>query len=60
MLWVARQSRPDIMCDISILASDTKHATVQTMHCTNKLIRKIKSEEVLVLGQQEFPQTGGV
>ena len=46
ILWVARQSRPDIMCDISILVSSTKHATVQTLHCANKLIRKLKSEEV--------------
>ncbi len=46
ILWVARQSRPDIMCDISILASNSKHTTVQTLHCANKLIRKLKSEEV--------------
>lgn len=46
ILWVASQSRPDIMCNISILASSTKHATVQTLHCANKLIRKLKSEEV--------------
>lgn len=46
LLWVARQSRSDIKCDTSILASSTKHATVQTLHCTNKLIRKHKSEEV--------------
>lgn len=45
-LWVERQSRPDIMCDISMLASGTKHANVQTLHCANKLIRKLKSEEV--------------
>ena len=48
ILWVARQSRPDVMCDISILASNTKHATVQTLHCANKLIRKLKSEEVIL------------
>lgn len=46
ILWVARQSRPDIMCDVSMLASNTKDATVQTLHCANKLIRKLKSEEV--------------
>lgn len=46
ILWVARQSRPDIMCDISILASNTKHGTIQTLHSANKLIRKLKSEEV--------------
>lgn len=32
ILWVAAQSLPDIMCDISMLASSTKHATVQTLH----------------------------
>lgn len=46
--WVARQSRPDIMCDTSLLASTTKHATVQTLHDVNKLIRKLKSEEVIL------------
>ena len=46
ILWVARQTRPDVMCDVSILASSTKHATVQTLHCTNKLIRRLKSDEV--------------
>ena len=48
ILWVARQSRPDIMCDTYILASNTKYATVQTLHCANKLIRKLKSEEVIL------------
>ena len=46
ILWVARQTRPDVMCDVSILASSTKHATVQTLHCINKLVRKLKSDEV--------------
>lgn len=46
ILCVARQSRPDIMCELSILASSTKHATVQTLNCTNKLIRKLKLQEV--------------
>ena len=48
ILCVARQSRPDIMCDTYILASNTKYATVQTLHCANKLIRKLKSEEVIL------------
>ena len=64
ILWVARQSRPDIMCDISILASSSKHATVQTLHCANKLIRKLKSEGFSawekVLGKRQLPKTGGV
>ena len=46
ILWVGRQTRPDVMCDVSILASSTKHATVQTLHCINKLVRKLKSDEV--------------
>ena len=46
IISVARQTRPDVMCDVSILASSTKHATVQTLHCINKLVRKLKSDEV--------------
>lgn len=46
ILWLVRQSMPDIMCDISMLASGTKHAAVQTSHCTNKLIRKLNSEQL--------------
>jgi hypothetical protein len=30
ILWIARQSRPDIICDASNLASNLKNATVQT------------------------------
>lgn len=33
------------MCDISILASSTMHATVQTLHYAHKLSRKLKLEE---------------
>lgn len=46
ILWVAKQTRPDIMFDVSSLASNIKHATVQSIHDTNKVIRKLKSEKV--------------
>ena len=46
LLWVARQSRPDIMFDACILASTLKHGTVQTMHEANKVVKKLKSEHV--------------
>lgn len=46
ILWVAKQTRPDIMFDASSLASNIKNATVQSIHETNKVIRKIKSEKV--------------
>jgi len=46
LLWVARQSRPDIMFDTCVLAANLKHATVQTMHEANKVVRKLKSEHV--------------
>lgn len=46
ILWVARQIRPDAMCDVSILTSSTKAASVQTLHTVNKLIRKLKSDDV--------------
>lgn len=46
ILWVARQSRPDVMFDGCNLASNTKHATVQTIHEANKVVRKLKSQQV--------------
>lgn len=46
ILWVAKQTRPDVMFDACILASILKNATVQSIHDTNKVIRKLKSEKV--------------
>lgn len=43
LLWVARQ---DIMFDTCILATNINHATVQTLHGTNKVMRRLKSEQV--------------
>lgn len=54
----ARQSRPDIVCDISIQAS-SKHATVQILHCGNKLVRKLRRKvlEVSALGKRQLTLT---
>lgn len=46
ILWVAKQTRPDIIFDASNLASNIKDATVQSIHETNKVLRKLKSEKV--------------
>lgn len=53
-LRVARQTRPDIMCETSILASTIKHATIQSLHDANKLTRKLNSKEVA----QKFQNLG--
>ena len=46
ILWVAKQTRPDVMFDACILASSLKNATVQSIHDANKVIRKLKAEKV--------------
>jgi len=46
ILWVAKQTRPDVMFDTCILASSIKNATVQSIHEVNKVIRRLKSEKV--------------
>ncbi len=46
ILWVAKQTRPEIMFDVCSLASNLKYATVKSIHETNKVIRKLKSEMV--------------
>jgi len=46
ILWVARQSRPDVMFDACNLASSIKKATVQSLIDTNKVVRKLKAEKL--------------
>ena len=46
ILWIARQSRPDIIFDASNLASSLKKANVQTLNEANKIIKNLKSETV--------------
>lgn len=48
ILWIARQSRPDIVLDASNLASNLKKANVQTLiaNKANKIVKNIKSESV--------------
>lgn len=46
VLWVAKQTRPDVMFDTCSLASNIKNATVQSIHEVNRVIRKLKSEKV--------------
>ena len=46
ILWVAKQTRPDVMFDACILASILKNATVQSIHDANKVIRKLKADKV--------------
>ena len=57
ILWIARQSRPDVIFEASNLASSLTRACVQTLVEANKIIRSIKSEKVTLkfnyLGQDE-------
>lgn len=46
ILWIARQARPDVLFDASMLASAQKNATVQNIIDANKVIRKLKAEQV--------------
>lgn len=48
ILWVARQSRPDVMFDVSNLASKLKDATVQAIHEANRIVCKLKSKKVVL------------
>lgn len=51
ILWVARQSRPDVMFDASNLASGLNKATVQTIHEANRIVCKLKSKKVVLIFQ---------
>ena len=46
ILWVARQTRPDVIFDASSLASRIKDAKVKDLLEANKVIKRIKTEKV--------------
>ncbi|CAC5413705.1 unnamed protein product [Mytilus coruscus] len=46
ILWIARQSRPDVIFDASNLASSLKKANIQTLNEANKIIKNLKSETI--------------
>lgn len=46
IVFVAKQTRPDVMFNTCSLASDIKNATVQSVHEVNKVVCKLKSEKV--------------
>lgn len=48
ILWVARQTRPDVMFDACYLAASLKGAKVQNIIDANKVVGKLKSEDVVL------------
>jgi hypothetical protein len=60
IVWIARQTRPDILFDGSNLASLIKHATVQNIIDANKVIRKLTSDKITLkfqfLGEEKSLQ----
>ena len=46
ILWTSRQSRPDVVFDACQLASKIKDGKVEHLMEANKVIRRIKSEQV--------------
>lgn len=48
VLWVVRQSRPDVMFDAGNLASKLKDATVQATHKAKRIVCKLKSKKVVL------------
>ena len=51
LLWVAKQSRPDILFDTCILASSLKDAKVKDILLANKLVSRVKSNNVSLMFQ---------
>ena len=45
LLWKSNHTRPDISCDVSILGSELKDATINESQTVNKLINKIKDSQ---------------
>ncbi|XP_067658382.1 uncharacterized protein [Haliotis asinina] len=52
ILWIARQSRPDVLYQASRLSSRYKHAKIEHLMEINKVIKQIKVEKVSLTYQQ--------
>ena len=56
LLWLAKQTRPDIAFDIATVASKLNVSTVEDLKKVNKIIRKVQAEQVCLnfhdLGKQ--------
>ena len=71
LLWLAKQTRPDIAFDIAMIASKLKTGTVADLKGANKLLRKVKNDPVslqvedlgenveLMLYSENLPDGGG-
>ena len=46
--WVASQSRPEIAYDVCELSTSLKHATVKNILDTNKVVKKLKSDSLVL------------
>ena len=46
LLWIARQTKPDIIYDTTILASKVTSADVKDLLDANKVIKRVKSESM--------------
>ena len=55
LLWLAHQSRPDLLFDVTNLAGNIKHSTVRDLLSVNKLIVKAKSTKMLMKYQHLGP-----
>ena len=52
LLWLAHQSRPDLLFDVIRVATKLKHCTVQDMLTINKVINKAKASKMSLTFQQ--------
>ncbi|CAC5382061.1 unnamed protein product [Mytilus coruscus] len=46
LLWLAKQTRPDIAFDIAMIASKLKTSTIEDLKRVNKLLRKVRNDPV--------------
>ncbi len=52
VLWIARQTRPDVLFEACRLSSRVKDATVQDLIELNKVLKQVKSEKVTLKYQK--------
>lgn len=55
LLWLAHQGRPDLLFDVTVLATNVKHGKVKHMQMANKIMTKAKGSGLSLKFQQLGP-----
>ena len=58
LMWISNHSRPDVSYDVCDLSNSLTEATQRELHMSNKIIRRLKADDVKL--QLQYPELGNL